>query len=505
VAVRSEGDFGFDPQVFGLNTADELVLHLCFANQVLLEVVHAESGQPVTDVRLLRILNYEFGAPPLHPGLELSGERSLGASPVLLPAEGAGAAEQEWWFVGAPGAAWRVARIDRARGGRQRVELGAGADLYIEMQGSSLIPELYLLLSGGSVPGLRQQTGSLELAMPLDGVPQRLSGLPVGRLDASLQSGPWHAPFRLVDRQGMELLPGRVHRLHFDLEALQSSTKAWVRGHLIIDNSVDSQVPHLEAYPVGPGETSIHINGVGADGGRRIADLFADGPGRYAFGVHLDAPGTYVLALPHNGFAHWIDVPAEGLAGLLLEPPSPLDLEVVCLNALSGQAVPISILMCRAVQEYEGGSSSVALPLKPEGQGRFRLECPPAQLEFTAIEPHHDLVDSRVEVGPSDKRIELRFQTNAGVRLVPRLPDGKPGPGWLFEHMSSFGLVPLEGQGSSYGTSLGVGEVTLTHAQGGRFRVRLPEMPSYEVPDNLEVVLIPGQVIDLVVELVPHE
>lgn len=505
VVPPSFGLFGFGAgQNFAPNASGELRLSLCFVEEVLLEVVHAEDGRPVQDVRLVRAVEGHFAAFASHPGPDLAGERRLGPSPVRLPAAGSGLTEQESWFVGTPGAAWRPMRIDRARGGRQRVELAAGADLEIRIEGQADVPGLYLLLHAGSAEGLRAQPGVIQLPVPSPGSPLRLGGLPVGLLRASLQAGDWFDPQRLVARQDLELVAGQLGVLRFDLSELLGQPEPWVRGRLALSAGEAPATPSLLALPWVQGESQFFVYGEDPVGSARVATLSADGPASFRFEIQLAASGPHLLAVPGRGFARWVDVPAEGLEGLLLELPQALEIEVVCLEADGERPFAPKTLSAAAVGTGEHGDSHVALALEAEGDGRFRLRCPPGQVRFNAIEPLHRLIESRFEVGPGSRRIELRFQAACGVRLVPRLPGGEAGPAWSFGDLSKFGLEPLDGQESVNGLMLSQGTVTLTHGQAGRFRVRLPDLPAFEVPRNLEVELLPGQVVDLVVELVPR-
>jgi hypothetical protein len=336
-------------------------------------------------------------------------------------------------------------------------------------------------------------------------VPLRIDGLPGGVHRVSLQVGEGTERTRVFEQRSIELVPAQRTALRFDLEALLSKPRPWIRGHLILAASEPADEPRLIAHPQVQGQREIYIDSAGKTALARPASLRADGQGRYAFEVQVEGPGPHLLALAKSGFTSWVDVPPEGLAGLLLGPPVLLELEVACFDADSGQPFVPNSLYCSALTVGEHGTCRSDLALVSPGPGVYRLSAPPGPVEFQGFARVHRLVDTRFDLQPGDQRIELRFQAPCGVRLIPQLPDGRPAPPWALSDLYGFHLEPLEGQTPSQVLTSQAGSVILTQQAPGRYLLRLPELPAFEVPKDLEVVLMPGQVIDRVVVLVPRE
>lgn len=317
-------------------------------------VLDGTRGTHLSGVHLLRPTGLGGNRPP-HPGRpERHGSVRVDAtSPIEL---GMPEEIQGDLYVGAPGFAWTLVRLD-PNGGEQTVELEPGA-------------ALELVLSNGTPPpgaALRLRESSEDLPsvdLPLEEHPSHLiEGLPPGPHRLEISIGSWFRdPERLHDRP-IELNAGVTTLVQLDLADATPWEPLSIAGTLRIPESWERNDLELRFRTLDPPRAGAPLEAT-----LRHVD-FESTPDAEVFAWSVDGlpSGTWIYGIHPFGIQGRFELQPPGLDGLDLELPAPAELRVRVVDAYSEEELhPEFLLWARPLPEWAPSGSASAMPFDPE-------------------------------------------------------------------------------------------------------------------------------------------
>jgi hypothetical protein len=474
-------------QQFPLPADGRLALRARWPAQSLLHVRDRLSAAELNPVWLVPVTGW-FESDFLHPGVAARNAKDFGPSPVSLSAEHGVGSPRRTLYASSPGYAWGKIQIDDKLGGERILLLDRGGDLDIRLHGSVEEPNLVLRMLVNEfdvvfeIPVNKRE--SLEV-----------NGLLPGSYTLHAQIGEfWKEPLELGTTQ-VEIVAGQSTLAELTIQAPQRAARVPLAGTLRIPAE----------WELGSFALRFELQGTDLGGGsgqfripREQMQSVAESPTLYSWKAPDVQPGRYEVLLPDLAFSVVLDVPAQGLVDVRIEVPPPAEIEVSCVDDVTGVFLGGAKVAWRCKPPEGVHSWSFTSAAWDAQRNCHYFQGPVGHLLVSADCPNYARNESTFEAALGTNAIELRLKKLCGLK--PILRDGETEIPW------GGGLRPqleaAEGQAEYSSWSTTGSAITLLKIDSGLYTLKIPQIPGFEpVADEL-VRLEKGQVIEHTVHLV---
>ena len=462
----------------------DVVVPVRKAAAIELSVLEEGTGRHLTDIEVLGARRYDDRA--LHPG-EHKGDFLIEgeASPVIVEAKGGmTTSNAEVLTVGAKGYAWNRVTVDFTRSGRRTIELARAGSLHVELTGS---------VSRGAVFRLRGTEGQLISERRPKAGQVFLDALAPGEYQAKLERGESYLSRVILAQERVLVKAGVQSELSLDVQSQAPVAQASLTGRLYLPEQWAIDSPRLNINRISKSKS-------GNDGDHQLQgnDLVHDEARIGWFDFQLDGleVGTYSIVLATLNVAQVFELPPEGVPGLVMEVPPPLDITVALEDAETGKDLPdVQTLFWSPVRPVGMRSwSSTAAARNPE-TGDFSIRVP--------------ATDISVRAGGASRRASELITPRAGERFVIKV---RSKPSTFLELRSGEETIPWpedefpeaerkDGTRAALTFSSGGGKRWVTAQEPGTFILKVPKISGFQQHPPVEFTLKSGPRSTLVIEL----
>ncbi|MEM9378447.1 MAG: hypothetical protein AAGB93_00765 [Planctomycetota bacterium] len=456
----------------------EVVFRVRRVPEVVVHVVDGATGVALDDVRLEGITNASFFILG-HPGNATRRLRERAArSPIrFVP-------ERRWGgdrcYVTSPGYAWRHVSLDLEQGGERTVALEPGGDLRVKLDGEGS-GSLWVRLYRGSDAPFAESTAN-------HGGTARFDGLPCGEYVVQVEHGTRPTPDDDANRARTTILRGQTQTVELTVQPLPEPRRGRIAGSLVIPeaSAPDGLRMDLVRISAKHGRPTELI-----DVRRRRPKPVEGGEGLYTFDLGRHPIGRYQVRVRSLALQETFDLTAAGRTDLRLALPEPIEVFVVLEDARDGSVADVDWLRWTPTETGAQRSAGSAGVRRYEGEKYFRVLLPPREVEIRAGDQRF-LPATRIVTPVAGETIRIRLlpAANAVLRMTC---DGTNVP-WPRELAEATGLGHA-GKGTSF--SSGRGGLRIQADASGPYRVELPSVAGYEIPETIEVVLVIGERIEV--------
>jgi hypothetical protein len=439
-----------------------------------------------THLRGVEVLN-RSGSDPFSMGDGLHGTELIraGISPVFLESQQNGMTPSASVSLGvrADGYAWRDITVDFTKPGERTVELVRAGSVSVHLT--------------GSVP----RRSKLRLYRKGHRRVERAATLGTITLE-SLEPGDWHAIVsvgqgqRTRARGTVRVDPGLVSELTLDVQPPAMVDRATLEGSLFVPEEWAIDNPKLELRL---------LSASGADDRRRrmitrreLSPIEGQ-PGWHRFEVIGLVTGSYSITLGSLNYTQTFELTQQGLTGLEVRLPPPLDFTVVLEGELTGEDVPGIQAVFWSPKPPPGvfarGRRGAS---RDPATGEFRIRAPEGEIELFAGHPY-----------PGSERIVTPGRGEKIILKVKRRPRGKvelrngdvvvPWP-----QSAPFDVTRKDGGETSVSTHFSSGVRSFIVPEPGTYVLRIPKIGGFQAHPPVEIDLKRGATKTVVVELVPN-
>ncbi len=450
------------------------------ARPTLLHVVDARTGVELGGVELLRSLGRSLAVAPLDPALRDSARVGRGlSSPIDLAALTQlppGGAEL---LVGVAGYAWTPIAVEVGAGTERTVELAAGGELRLRVE--------------GDVRAEAPVAVVLRRSQPPDGRPdgRPLAALSVTAPTTLVLHGLAGAEYTLTAEPGrpgqvtelgsvtVAVAPGGVSDATLVVAPQPNVQRASVSGLLLVPQGWELESPEVDVQALSPllygqrGRIELEVDPADGVSGFDVFRFSHPGldVGRYSLGVRV--PPLRVE----------FELPSAGLADLQVVAPPPAQLVVRLHESETGAPIRPALLYWAASRDGQPIGTMEAVSYASDLDGYRIVSVPGAVVLLPDDEDGIELPEPIVPLpaGSSEASVPATRQTELEIVL---LDNGVPQPfpeGWRVRFFRPEEQQPLE-------VPLRASTV-LRRARlpaGGRYRIEFDPFPSYQPLSALE-------------------
>lgn len=395
-------------------------------------------------------------------------------------------------LVRAPGFAWKTVGLNLSSGGERTVALESGGDLKILVQGD--LPEKARLRLYPD--GERWPASDLSIETDAELV---LEGLETGSFTARLEVGSaLRRPLVLAEQQ-VSIQAGSMADIILTPVPPDFPASVEVSGTFRLPVAWELQEAYVTIVrtspPTGSPEERSHF---------QLSKLRPDpgSPGVYPFSFGKLVPGTYVASLSDVGQAWEVEVPTTGLTDLRLDVPPPVQVTVAVRDSATGEISELAQRL-RWEPKFDGhrNSSRFAQAARDEATKRFRLTVPEGPVSVGAS--HRQLARNELTFEAKDGlEVELLVQRIALAKIVLQ-HEGRTIP-WPEDYDFDHSCRHIDGEGKILMRGAGSTGARFTVSEPGRYRVTLPKVEGFLLPEPVEMELSPEEPREITVELRPE-
>ena len=446
------------------------------ARPTLLHVVDARTGVELDGVELLRSLGRSLAVAPLDPALRDSARVGRGlSSPIDLAALTQlppGGAEL---LVGVAGYAWTPIAVEVGAGTERTVELAAGGELRLRVEGDVRAEAPVAVVLRRSQPPDGRPLAARSVTAPTTLV---LDGLAGAEYTLTAELG---RPGQATELGSVTVAvaPGGVSDATLVVAPQPNVQRAPVSGLLLVPQAWELESPEVDVQALSPllsgqrGRVELEVDP--ADGEPGFDAFRFSHPG-------LDV-GRYSLGVRVPPLRIEFDLPPAGLADLRVVAPPPAQLVVRLHESETGAPVRPALLYWAASRDGQPIGSMEAVSYASDLDGYRIVSVPGEVVLLPEDEDGIELPEPVVPLpaGSSEASVPATRQTELEVVL---LDNGVPQPfpeGWRVRFFRPEEQEPLE--------VLLRASTVLRRAQlpaGGRYRIEFDPFPGYQPLPALE-------------------
>ena len=446
------------------------------ARPTLLHVVDARTGVELDGVELLRSLGRSLAVAPLDPALRDSARVGRGlSSPIDLAALTQlppGGAEL---LVGVAGYAWTPIAVEVGAGTERTVELAAGGELRLRVEGDVRAEAPVAVVLRRSQPPDGRPLAAWSVTAPTTLV---LDGLAGAEYTLTAELG---RPGQATELGSVTVAvaPGGVSDATLVVAPQPNVQRAPVSGLLLVPQAWELESPEVDVQALSPllsgqrGRVELEVDP--ADGEPGFDAFRFSHPG-------LDV-GRYSLGVRVPPLRIEFDLPPAGLADLRVVAPPPAQLVVRLHESETGAPVRPALLYWAASRDGQPIGSMEAVSYASDLDGYRIVSVPGEVVLLPEDEDGIELPEPVVPLpaGSSEASVPATRQTELEVVL---LDNGVPQPfpeGWRVRFFRPEEQEPLE--------VLLRASTVLRRAQlpaGGRYRIEFDPFPGYQPLPALE-------------------
>lgn len=484
VVLEMDREARFEP-----GTMDVVVTARRLAS-ISLEVVDANTGEHLEDVRVVRIVDTDWSRDrDGHPGDASLEELVESAdSPVkLLPWSRRAQWNADAVLVGSPGYAWTPIELDLHAGGTRRIELAPGGSLEVVVRGTPRPGSHARLYTG--------QGGRPYASWSLEGTDRiTLEGVTPGDYDVRAEIGMWFRSPRVDAHAKANVVAGATEHVELQVIDHLEPSRGALSGRLILPREWGLNTFHLNlellGAPLDGGDGRIRIQPSQFERVGRSKDTFA-------FDVGEVLVGQYKATLSELEYSIVFDLGPEGRSDVMIEVPPPAEITVRVVDSTTGQVADIDRLNWNPVRPKEAMGGGLNSAERRADEEDFRLTVPRGPVH---ISTHSDMYGWTGEDVDALDGAEIVLEVAPVPRAILRLVDGETAVPWPRDDYGKGEAVDGSGRLGSRGQREGALHFNVTEA--GRYRLNIPEINGFEPHPPVELDLVAGELVEHVVELV---
>jgi hypothetical protein len=403
----------------------ELVFRLRAVAELRLEVLDAETRQPLDGVEVFRDREGHFEH-LLHPGSGSSLHCVVpkARSPFVVPAEddlSVGATVELW--VRAPGHAWQMLRYLAKEGGTRTVLLaGAGA---LQVKVSGLLPTAVEKLAVRLYQGEAPESPSAEFPMR-GSYPPAIEDLTPGHYEVRLEFGDWYRnPVRL-GRASIDVAAGKTTEVELQVTNSPAQPKRTSLAGIVVIPREWNAAPDavcLDLRPIQGTERWTERQYLRAGDLRR-----GEREGEYGFAFGDLPTGRYALRVEPGGHQQVVRLGASGTSDVRIEVPPPVEVTLTIVDGSSRR--PRNGVSLLWNPEWPAGVTSgspESVHAEPDAN-QIRFVVPAGRIVVMGSGDDYELYDT-LRVSGDQREFEVETKPVYGVKVAlyegnARVPTG---------------------------------------------------------------------------------
>lgn len=400
------------PRLLELAAGRTVEITGAWASAITVHVKDADTGADLSNLRVLRGGDWRTGA-RMHPGDVGQAESVLrrAASPFALPMPEQRSGTNTRYWIHAPGHAWGKIQVDHASGGERHLELAAGGDLLVEVDGRLPEQSWFCLRER-----IGQRTGSLDVVVPATSSTTLIEGLRLGNYTLTVEEGELHQQRTTLATAHVTVVEGTTPvRLGLDATIQDPPLEVPVAGTLV-----------LPATWPGWRRAEFVFEPLGAARGRRSLQMpissMKAAPGRgdcFRWSLGRLQPGSYLAIVRPMDATRIVTVPATGDRNIEIVVPHPAEVIVRITDEASGNQLPVRAPSVEwHVPRPKGAPRRSPSWVSPDARGLFRFHAPTGAVSIGAHAKGRQWTRVERDLQPGLNRVTIALAHVCGISLV---------------------------------------------------------------------------------------
>lgn len=439
-----------------------------------------------THLRGVEVLNRSRSDPfSIGDGLHETALVRDGISPVFLESQQGGMSPSASvpLSVRADGYAWRDITVDFTKTGERTIELVRAGSVNVHLT--------------GSVP----RRSKLRLYRKGQRIVERDATLGTTTLE-SLEPGDWHAMVsvgraqRTRARATVRVDPGLVSELTLDVLTPAMVDRATLEGSLHVPEEWAIDNPRLELRLLSASDADDRRQRMIT---RRELSPVEGQPGWHRFAVMGLVTGSYSITLKELNYTQAFELTQQGLTGLQVMLPPPLEFTVVLEDELTGEDVPSVRTVFWSPKPPPGvHSRSRSGASRDPATGEFLIRAPKGEIELFAGHPRPG--DGLIVTPRRGERVVLKVKPRPSGKV--ELRNGDVVVPW--PQSEPFDVTRKDGGTTPVATRFSNGVRSFVVPEPGTYVLKIPKLGGFQAHPPVEIDLERGATKTVVVELVPN-
>ncbi len=377
----------------------------------ILHVLDANTGDPLSDVRLLRVVDSLASA--VHPAGRASDARSVGPSPVAVrPHVDDVRRHAAKFHVGSPGYAWAETDLPFGEGADHIVELQRAGSAELLVEGPALHVPAYVRFRHKQ----GKHYGAIASFALRPGQAITCAGLPYGSYLARVELGYYFSRPRVLGQVAFEVVEGEVATATLRYKAFAKPPAVPLAGEV--------HVP--PGWPRKGLLMSLGLRDARLIGQSNVYPVFTptrglkpvpDKPNTWSFDAGKVQAGRYRISFPRYEYATFLTLGPEGMTDLRIDVPKPRMVRVLVEGDRDGSEPFLTSIAWRrpAVQKLNSWSHQSAK--RTSGTQPFEFRAPDGPILIRASGQAYRCKEQPFEVAAGTTQFTLRVKPTAHITV----------------------------------------------------------------------------------------